>query len=79
MSRSKNPWIVKLVKYYVLILKGAGVIGTMYYGSLLAIWHIPSLSIEFGYNLFYGISFGTLNYLLPPKDFFPIIFNEKNV
>ncbi len=51
----------------------------MYYGSLLAVWHVPSLSIEFGFSLFYGVSFGFLNYLLPPKDIFPKIFNENNV
>jgi len=42
------------------------------------IWHLPSFSIELGYNLFYAFSYGTFNFINPPQLVMEKLINFHN-
>ena len=53
----------------------SGVLGVGFYMTLLAIWHIPSMTIQFGYRWMLGVSSAIFALLNPfeklEKDFGP--------
>jgi len=51
----------------------------LYWLGLSFIWHIPSITIEFGFHYYNGLYAGLLAFLLPPDQMVKITMNQKIV
>jgi len=47
--------------------------------GLSLIWHIPSISIEFGFHYYNGLFSGILGFLLPPNEVAKILMSHKTI
>ncbi|KRX02543.1 hypothetical protein PPERSA_11883 [Pseudocohnilembus persalinus] len=70
LTRSKNIFVVRSMCLLV---------GSCYYLGLLAVWHIPSLSIQMSYNLYQASMQATINYLNPPNQTFERLIQDPNL
>lgn len=60
LTRSKNPKFLKLARIPI---------GFFFYVFLIMIWHIPSITVQFSYYSFMGMSHGLFRMVNPPRFF----------
>lgn len=47
------------------------IISGVYLTGLIIVWHIPAVSVDLGYKMFYACSYATFNALTPPSKTMP--------
>ena len=82
LTKSTNTRVIKFVKELSFVslktlFQVKFYLNMFYFGGLLTVWHVPSLSVELGWHVFQGVYAGTLNYLIDKRTLYTIFESKK--